>query len=244
MTKSPDAFRTISEVADWLGVQAHVLRFWESKFTQIKPVKRAGGRRYYRPADMQLLSGIKTLLHDQGVTIKGVQKLLRERGIAGIAALSQPLEDGIEAEPIEYESATVLPFAFGKTADTAEPAVDATPEAPAYGPDTSPAEPDLIVPETPAMDSPAPDAPPPEQTAQIAEPETPASVEPAVARAPRARDIETVDPPRESDIPYHPGPLARLARIDRLSARQARDMAPLAQELRAWANRVSQARTG
>ncbi len=58
MSKSPDAFRTISEVADWLGIQAHVLRFWESKFTQVKPIKRAGGRRYYRPADMLLLGGI------------------------------------------------------------------------------------------------------------------------------------------------------------------------------------------
>jgi resuscitation-promoting factor RpfA len=66
MDKSPDAFRTISEVADWLGVPTHVLRFWESRFSQVKPVKRAGGRRYYRPADMALLGGIKRLLHDDG----------------------------------------------------------------------------------------------------------------------------------------------------------------------------------
>ena len=80
--KAPDAFRTISEVADWLDVQAHVLRFWESKFNQVKPVKRAGGRRYYRPADMLLIGGIKTLLHGEGMTIKGVQKILRHRHIA------------------------------------------------------------------------------------------------------------------------------------------------------------------
>ena len=80
MAKSPDAFRTISEVADWLGVQAHVLRFWESKFSQVKPIKRAGGRRYYRPNDMLLLGGIKRLLHEDGLTIKGVQKMLREKG--------------------------------------------------------------------------------------------------------------------------------------------------------------------
>ncbi|MCV6585675.1 MAG: MerR family transcriptional regulator [Marinibacterium sp.] len=92
MTKSPDAFRTISEVAEWLGVQAHVLRFWESKFTQIKPVKRAGGRRYYRPADMKLIGGIKVLLHDDGLTIKGVQKLLREQGVAHVAEFSKPLD--------------------------------------------------------------------------------------------------------------------------------------------------------
>lgn len=89
--KSPDAFRTISEVADWLETPAHVLRFWESKFTQVKPVKRAGGRRYYRPADMELLGGIKKLLHDEGMTIKGVQKILREQGVKHVAGLSDTI---------------------------------------------------------------------------------------------------------------------------------------------------------
>ncbi|MEO0765560.1 MAG: MerR family transcriptional regulator [Pseudomonadota bacterium] len=98
MAKSADAFRTISEVADWLGVQTHVLRFWESKFTQVKPVKRAGGRRYYRPADMLLLGGIRKLLHDDGLTIKGVQKILREEGIAHVADLSPPLDDDTAAQ--------------------------------------------------------------------------------------------------------------------------------------------------
>lgn len=88
MAKSRDAFRTISEVAEWLETPAHVLRFWESKFTQIKPVKRAGGRRYYRPADMELLGGIKKLLHEDGMTIKGVQKVLREHGVRHVAALN------------------------------------------------------------------------------------------------------------------------------------------------------------
>jgi DNA-binding transcriptional MerR regulator len=85
MSKSPDAFRTIREVADWLGVAAHVLRFWESKFSQIRPVKRAGGRRYYRPADMELVGGIKVLLHDRGMTVRGVQRMLREEGVAAVA---------------------------------------------------------------------------------------------------------------------------------------------------------------
>ena len=93
MAKSADAFRTISEVADWLGIPAHVLRFWESKFTQVKPVKRAGGRRYYRPADMQLLGGIRKLLHEDGMTIKGVQKILREQGIKEVSTLSPPLDN-------------------------------------------------------------------------------------------------------------------------------------------------------
>ncbi|MEM9434506.1 MAG: MerR family transcriptional regulator [Pseudomonadota bacterium] len=89
--KAREAFRTISEVANWLDIPAHVLRFWESKFSQIKPVKRAGGRRYYRPADMELIGGIKTLLHDDGLTIRGVQKMLKEEGIKGVAALSPPV---------------------------------------------------------------------------------------------------------------------------------------------------------
>lgn len=92
-SKSKDAFRTISEVAKWLDVPAHVLRFWESKFPQIKPVKRAGGRRYYRPADMVLIGGIKTMLHDQGLTIRGVQKKLKEEGVDAVSALSQPVND-------------------------------------------------------------------------------------------------------------------------------------------------------
>lgn len=116
MAKSPDAFRTISEVAEWLGVPAHVLRFWESKFSQVRPIKRAGGRRYYRPADMLLLGGIRKLLHEDGMTIKGVQKLLREKGVAEVAALSQPL-DFVEGEaansppsPRDAPDPTVVPF--------------------------------------------------------------------------------------------------------------------------------------
>ena len=96
MVKAAEAFRTISEVAEWLDRPTHVLRFWESKFPQVKPVKRAGGRRYYRPQDMLLLGGIKKLLHDDGLTIKGVQKILREQGVSHVSALSDALEDGLE----------------------------------------------------------------------------------------------------------------------------------------------------
>lgn len=84
--KSATAFRTISEVADDLGVQQHVLRFWETKFSQVKPLKRGGGRRYYRPEDMDLLQAIHCLLYVEGYTIKGVQKLLREVGKKKIIA--------------------------------------------------------------------------------------------------------------------------------------------------------------
>jgi len=83
--KSAEAFRTISEVASELDVPQHVLRFWESRFTQIKPVKRAGGRRYYRPEDVDLLKGIRALLYSDGFTIKGVQKVLKERGLRHVA---------------------------------------------------------------------------------------------------------------------------------------------------------------
>jgi DNA-binding transcriptional MerR regulator len=86
MSKAAEAFRTIGEVADELLVPKHVLRFWESKFPQIKPMKRGGGRRYYRPEDMELLRGIRHLLHAEGYTIKGVQKILREHGIDQVKA--------------------------------------------------------------------------------------------------------------------------------------------------------------
>jgi len=87
MDKSPDAFRTISEVAEDLDLPQHVLRFWETRFNQIKPMKRGGGRRYYRPQDVDLIKGIKHMLYDQGYTIKGVQKLLRENGNQFLMAL-------------------------------------------------------------------------------------------------------------------------------------------------------------
>jgi len=87
--KAPDAYRTISEAAEELDLPAHVLRFWESRFSQIKPVKRAGGRRLYRPGDLQLLRGIRALLYEQGYTIKGAQKYLRDHGVAEVSALAE-----------------------------------------------------------------------------------------------------------------------------------------------------------
>jgi DNA-binding transcriptional MerR regulator len=98
VSKSPEAFRTISEVAETLDVPPHVLRFWESRFTQVKPVKRGGGRRYYRPEDVRLLRGIRGLLYDDGMTIKGVQKILRERGVRHVIGL------GAETEPAVTET--------------------------------------------------------------------------------------------------------------------------------------------
>ena len=87
--KDPSAFKTISEVAEVLDLQQHVLRFWETRFSQIKPMKRGGGRRYYRPEDVELLAGIKHLLYSEGYTIKGVQRLLKDHGNAHVVALAR-----------------------------------------------------------------------------------------------------------------------------------------------------------
>ncbi|WP_442931741.1 MerR family transcriptional regulator [Microvirga sp. CF3062] len=114
MDKSPDAFRTISEVAEDLDVPQHVLRFWETRFNHIKPLKRGGGRRYYRPDDVDLLKGIRHLLYGEGYTIKGVQRILKEEGVRfvqGIGRGEQSLaalqpEDNGAAHPDEDGSAS------------------------------------------------------------------------------------------------------------------------------------------
>lgn len=111
--KSPDAFRTISEAADELDVPQHVLRFWETRFSQIKPMKRAGGRRYYRPADVELLKGIRSLLYKEGYTIRGVQKILKEEGAAHVAGVGR---GDIEPRKREGEMATAPPPGMAKAA--------------------------------------------------------------------------------------------------------------------------------
>ena len=107
MDKAPDAFRTISEVADELDIPQHVLRFWETRFSQIKPMKRSGGRRFYRPDDVDLLRGIRRLLYGEGYTIRGVQRILKEQGIKSVQALSDvakavpslyALDDGVKTK--------------------------------------------------------------------------------------------------------------------------------------------------
>lgn len=94
MEKSSDALRTISEVAIELDVPKHVLRFWETKFTQVSPMKRGGGRRYYRPSDITLLKGIQKLLYREGFTIRGVQQILKREGINYVKMLAEPSEEG------------------------------------------------------------------------------------------------------------------------------------------------------
>lgn len=122
-TKSAEAFRTISEAADELGVPQHVLRHWEDVFGQIRPMRRAGGRRFYRPVELDILRGVRTLLYEQRYTTKGVQKIFRDNGVKYVAeigrlsALGQP----IELRPLLNEEAD------DRTVDGAEPAI-ASPE--------------------------------------------------------------------------------------------------------------------
>jgi DNA-binding transcriptional MerR regulator len=142
LEKAPDAFRTISEVAEELDVPQHVLRFWESRFPQIRPMKRAGGRRYYRPDDVDLLRGIRHLLYGVGYTIRGVQGILREKGPKFVQAVwqagaAQPAsgpadllqDDAGELAPEETADAELR-------SDAAEPEVTAAPpEEPALTPE-------------------------------------------------------------------------------------------------------------
>jgi DNA-binding transcriptional MerR regulator len=103
--KAPDAFRTISEVASDLNVPQHVLRFWESRFSEIKPMKRGGGRRYYRPDDVDLLRGIRHLLYGEGYTIRGVQRILKDQGLRYVQTVWQPGAAGaaaLDSEDVDF----------------------------------------------------------------------------------------------------------------------------------------------
>lgn len=109
MAKSPDAFRTIGEVADWLETPTHVIRFWESRFDEIDPVQKGAGRRYFRPSDLLFMGGLKKLLHEDGLTIKAVQSMIQEKGIDAVTSLapalpdSAPEEEDEAPEPLQLE---------------------------------------------------------------------------------------------------------------------------------------------
>jgi DNA-binding transcriptional MerR regulator len=138
LDKAPDAFRTISEVADDLKLPQHVLRFWESRFSQIKPMKRAGGRRYYRPGDVDLLRGIHHLLYGEGYTIRGVQRILKEQGVKFVEQVWQsgseqpsyrPDDDDEEADPAHAHDEPRFAAPAQPPAWSAEPAQSKTPGA-------------------------------------------------------------------------------------------------------------------
>ena len=185
MAKAPDAFRTISEVAELLDTPAHVLRFWESKFAQVKPVKRAGGRRYYRPDDVALLGGIKTLLHDQGMTIKGAQKVLRDRGVKAVTDMGRPPE----GEVIDAVALAPAP------AQHPEMSQDSTPA-------DTPQDKDLPLTDAPAdaddrdatQDDPQPDSDTPTDDAE------PSTDDVGAAPAPVTQDHPPATPPRKLAI--------------------------------------------
>lgn len=142
MEKAPEAFRTITEVSEWLNTPSHVLRFWESRFPEIDPVKRAGGRRYYRPDDMLLLGGIKRLLHVEGNTIKAVQAMIRDKGKAHVSAMSpsldQPFEDQVDLPDADI-SAELAQIDIPKT-DPAPAPADPAPAQPLLRPRRSEAK--------------------------------------------------------------------------------------------------------
>lgn len=119
MAKAPDAFRTISEAAEELDLPQHVLRFWETRFSQIKPLKRGGGRRYYRPDDVLLLKGIRHLLYDQGFTIKGVQRILKEESARYVIEVG----DAGSLEAMGQTNGAALPPANGEADESGAPAI-------------------------------------------------------------------------------------------------------------------------
>ncbi len=222
MKKAPDAFRTISEVSEILDTPAHVLRFWESKFYQVRPVKRAGGRRYYRPDDVALIAGIKHLLQDRGMTIRGVQKIMQEEGVRhviGLGRSSGRIDVDAEAAPAEA-------VAEPAPQDPIEPLAE--PPAPATAPPSS----------EPAA-APAPSAQPQVEAPAAAtepEPATPAPPAPGTARRP-------LPPlPDLDDITADDGPrLAQMLRGHAGASASAASLAPIAQRLDRLLDRMAEA---
>jgi len=185
-TKTTRAFRTISEAGEELGLQPHVLRFWESKFSQIKPIKRGGGRRFYRPDDIEFIRGIKKLLHDEKHSIKDVQKLIQKKGAARVVDLGRSLEKAAREKPVAETD--LLPKRIKSV-------------------DTTTSQPRIRLPVLrPRKVTPAPDpapkptqAPKPEQTApvQVDAPATPVAAAPVAAEPvtapPAAAETSHVD---------------------------------------------------
>ena len=229
MAKAPDAFRTISEVAEQLETPAHVLRFWESKFTQVKPVKRAGGRRYYRPDDVALLGGIKALLHEQGMTIKGAQKVLRDRGTRAVMELHRTA--GPEATPgpvIEHDAIAPPP-----ADDAAAP--ERTP--PASAPPPQEAGADVPAPSSEAGDEPAGPA---DNIVPLARPAATVDGDAAKMLQDPAVPHDIEAPAAAADLPPQPAPrpitgsrlLGTLARVDRAAlGGHAAEIRPLVDRL-------------
>jgi DNA-binding transcriptional MerR regulator len=179
--KSPEAFRTISEAADVLDLPQHVLRFWETRFSQIKPMKRSGGRRYYRPSDIALLQGIRHLLYDEGYTIKGVQRILREQGIAHVVSFADQTVAGPPANP-----------------PAARPVPAPQPVAPTIGP--APDPPQISTPQT----SLEPARPDPVRAALSGRTEPAPSAQPVTQQAPASPPVAAPPAASTSQVPSPP----------------------------------------
>jgi len=230
MKKAPEAFRTISEVSEILDTPAHVLRFWESKFYQVRPVKRAGGRRYYRPDDVALIAGIKHLLQDRGMTIRGVQKIMQEEGARHVVGIGRST-GRIELEPAEDSEAALATEAVTDDApnDAPIPAVPSTAEtAPGALAATALAD---APPEAPEPSQPAlPLSPPPTEMEAAA-----AGTENAQALEPAANPVAADPDPSQSDTAADPDPddardpdAPRLARLLRQMPAEAEGTLPAA----------------
>ena len=214
MRKAPEAFRTISEVAEIPQTPAHVLRFWESKFSHVKPVKRAGGRRYYRPSDVLLLAGIRSLLHDQGMTIRGVQKMLSDKGIRHVTGMAPPAmvaRIGGETDAVELE-ASAIEGEVEVTVDDARALVSDTPMPTDPPEDPVPAAPT-------AQDHPQP----PDEPADTRAAETPAetAADPVAAAAdtpPSEAEDPAADAVANGRDPVHAPAGSDAARVDATSA--------------------------
>lgn len=183
MDKAPDAYRTISEVADDLDLQQHVLRFWESRFSQIRPLKRGGGRRYYRPDDVELLKGIRHLLYKEGYTIKGVQRILKEQGARAVQAFAREPQVDVVFEPEGYE-----------------PPLTTSPSAPAVSVPDAMDEAAPVVPPREAVPPPLPE----DDLDEVAEVEAP-----VIAPAPPAAFVPSPEPAPRGQVSMFRGGLQR-----------------------------------
>jgi DNA-binding transcriptional MerR regulator len=229
MKKAPDAFRTISEVSEILDTPAHVLRFWESKFYQVRPVKRAGGRRYYRPDDLALIAGIKHLLQDRGMTIRGVQKIMQEEGVRHVVGLGRnsgrmKLDDTAGTE-------------------TPEPVEDIAPETPAEAPEPASPMPD---PE-PAQAQTQPEPETPEEAPEVTAAPEPAAPAPTAAvptgAAPTAAARRPLPPPPvlDDEIGAEAPRLAQVLRRLPAGSASPASLAPVAQRLDRLLDRMAEA---
>lgn len=219
MKKAPEAFRTISEVSDLLDTPQHILRFWESKFYQIRPVKRAGGRRYYRPDDVALLNGIRILLQEQGLPQRAVQRLMQEKGLRHVIELGSNLPERPPGAPAPQDEAEV-PEGEAALADDLPP-VAPTPARTLYAvraPVAAPVAPPVTTPVT----TPVAAAAPPPEAPQPAAP-LPAALQPEAEPAPAGPRLSLLlrDLPRDALADRRAQVAALVQRIDLLIDRMS-----------------------